>query len=113
LRTLTCILLTVLIVSVGLSCGGEASSTPDSELEPTPTPIATPTPQPTPSPTPKIVPGSPLSLGGATFAETISQFDLGGLAKIVLIILGIIWVIVILVYVDKEFGKKDNEKPKT
>ena len=81
--------------------------------DPTATPTATPTPLPTPSPTPKIVPGSPLSLGGVTFGETISQFDLMGLAKLVLIALGIMWVIVILVFVDREFGKKDNKKPET
>jgi hypothetical protein len=95
--------------------GGAHSSTLGSELEPTPTPTptATPTPPPTPNPTPKIVPGSPLSLGGVTFAETISQFDLMSLAKLVLVTLGIIWVIVILVYVEKEFGNKENKKPKT
>jgi hypothetical protein len=78
-------------------------------LAPTPSPVPTetptPSPSPTPIPTPKIVPGSPLSLGGATFAETLSQFDIMELAKIVLIGLGIMWVIVILVYVDKEFKK--------
>jgi hypothetical protein len=85
------------------------------ELTPTPSPAptATPTPSPlpTPSPTPKIMPGSPLSLGGSTFAETISQFDLMGLAKLVLIALGIMWVIIILSSVDRKFGKKDNKKP--
>ncbi|MCL5948996.1 MAG: right-handed parallel beta-helix repeat-containing protein [Candidatus Bathyarchaeota archaeon] len=81
---------------------------------PTPLPTATPTPTstpiPTPSPTPKIMPGSPLSLGGQTFAETLSQFDLVGLAKLVLIALGIMWVIVILVSVDRKFGKREPEK---
>ena len=75
------------------------------------TPPVTPTPLPTPSPTPKIVPGSPLSLGGATFAEIISQFDIMGLAKLVLIALVIMWVIIILSSVDRKFGKKDNKKP--
>ncbi|MCL4430157.1 MAG: hypothetical protein M1167_05335 [Chloroflexi bacterium] len=73
---------------------------------PTPTPTPSPTPVPTPTPTPKVMPGSPLSLGGQSFAETISQFDLIGVAKLVLIALGIMWAIVILVYVDREFGKK-------
>ena len=85
------------------------------ELTPTPTPAPTetptPTPLPTPSPTPKIMPGSPLTLGGSTFAETISQFDIMGLAKLVLIALGIMWVIIILSSVDRKFGKKDNKKP--
>jgi Right handed beta helix region len=81
---------------------------------PTETPTPSPTPVPTPSPTPKIMPGSPLSLGGSTFAEAISQFDITNLAELVLIALGIIWVIVILFYVDREFvhdhKKKDNRK---
>jgi hypothetical protein len=70
-----------------------------------PTEIPTPSPLPTPIPTPKIVPGSPLSLGGVAFAETLSQFDILELAKLVLVGLGIMWVIVILVYVVKELGK--------
>ena len=76
----------------------------------TPTATPTATPIPTPAPTPKIMPGSPLTLGGSTFAETISQFDLMGLAKLVLIALGIMWVIIILSSVDRKFGKKDNKK---
>jgi hypothetical protein len=72
---------------------------------PVPTEIPTPSPPPTPIPTPKIVPGSPLSIGGVTLAETLSQFDILELAKIVLVGLGIVWVIVILVYVVKEHGK--------
>ncbi len=81
---------------------------------PTPIPTETPTPSPTsvptPSPTPKIMPGSPLSLGGSTFAEAISQFDITNLAELVLIALGIIWVIVILFYVGREFVHKDHKK---
>ena len=76
--------------------------------EPTPTP--SPPPLPTASPTPKVLPGSPLSLGGSTFAEEISQFDIVGLAKLVLLVLGIIWVIIILVSVDRKFGKGETEK---
>jgi parallel beta-helix repeat protein len=75
--------------------------------DPTITPTVTPTLPPTPSPTPKIMPGSPLSLGGSTFAETLSQFDLMGIAKLVLIALGIMWIIVILSYVDRKFAKKN------
>ena len=78
---------------------------------PTPPPAdATTTPMPTPIQTPKIVPGSPLSLGGSTFAEVISQLDITELAKLVFIALGIMWVIVILVSVDRKFGGKTNEK---
>jgi hypothetical protein len=82
--------------------------TPTPTQEPTRTP--SPTPLPTPSPTPKVLPGSPLSLGGSTFAEEISQFDIVGLAKLVLLVLGIMWVIIILVSVDRKFGKGDAEK---
>jgi hypothetical protein len=74
------------------------------------TPNPTPTPIPTPIPTPKIMPGSPLSLGGSTFTEVISQFDLAELAKIVLISLGIMWLIIILVSIDRKFGRKTSEK---
>jgi hypothetical protein len=56
------------------------------------------------------MPGSPLSLGGSTLAEAIAQFDIVGLAKLVLLILGIMWVIIILVSVDKKFGKGEPEK---
>jgi hypothetical protein len=78
---------------------------------PAPTATPTPTPLPTPSPTPKIMPGSPLSLGDSTFAETLSQFDLMGIAKLVLIALGIMWVIIILSYVDRKFAKKETKNP--
>lgn len=84
---------------------------PTNRPSPSPTLTPIPTPVPTPSPTPKIMPGSPLSLGGSTFAETISQFDIIGLAKLVLIALGIMWVIIILVSVDRKFAKKENKKP--
>lgn len=75
----------------------------------TPIPI-TPTPDPTPIPTPKIIPGSPLSLGDSTYAEAIAQFDIMNLAKLVVIALCIMWVVIILVSVDKNFGKKEVEK---
>ncbi len=88
-----------------ISLGPISTSTPP----PTPTSPPTATPMPTPTPTPKIMPGSPLSLG-STFAEAISQFDLMGLAKLVLIALGIMWVIIILVSVDRKFTQKENKK---
>jgi len=75
-----------------------------------PTPAPTPTPIPTPIPTPKIMPGSPLSLGGSTFTEVISQFDLAELAKLVLIALGVMWLVIILVSVDRKFGRKTSGK---
>ena len=94
------------------------AATSGSISTPTPTPVfqvpqvSTPTPQPTPSPTPKIMPGSPLSLGGSTFAEAISQFDLTKLAELVFVGLGIIWLIVILFYVDGDFVRKEIKKSK-
>ena len=87
-------------------------STPTPSPIPTVTPIPTPTPQPTPSPTPKIMPGSPLSLGGSTFAEAISRFDLTALAELVFVGLGIVWLIVILFYVDRDFIRKEIKKSK-
>jgi hypothetical protein len=83
------------------------TATPSTPPSPTPTP--SPTPVPTPSPTPKIMPGSPLSLGGSTFAETISQFDITNIAKMVLAVLGAIWLIVILVSVERKYTKKDDK----
>lgn len=92
-----------------VSLGPIFTSTPPPSL-PTAPPTATPTPIPTPSPTPKATPGSPLTLGGSTFTETISQFDIMGLAKLVLIALGIMWVIILLVSVDRKFAQKDGKK---
>jgi hypothetical protein len=57
-----------------------------------------------------IEPGSPLTLGGSPFAEMISQFDIIGLANLVLIALGIMWVIIILASVERKFAQKDNKK---
>jgi hypothetical protein len=88
----------------------EPISTTTPPPDPTAKPDPTPTSIPAPIPTPKIIPGSPLSLGGSTFTEVISQFDLVELAKLVFITLGIMWVIVILVSVDRKFGRKTNEK---
>jgi hypothetical protein len=55
------------------------------------------------------MPGSPLSLGGSTFAETISQFDITNIAKMVIVVLGVIWLIVILVSVERKYTKKDDK----
>jgi hypothetical protein len=73
-------------------------------------PIATPTPTSTPTPTPKVMPGSPLSMGGESFAEALSQFDITQIVSLVLTALGIMWAIVILAYVGRHFGTK--KKPK-
>ena len=93
-----------------------ATYSPPTTSTPTPIPTATsiptPTPPPTPSPTPKIMPGSPLSLGGTSFAEAISQFDITELAELVIMALGIVWLIVILFYVDRDFIRKPNKKHK-
>ncbi len=76
------------------------------QTEPTPNPTPTPTEAPTPVPTPKVIPGSPLSIGSSTWEETFAQFDIINLAKLVVIGLGIMWVIIILVSVDRKFAKK-------
>jgi hypothetical protein len=49
------------------------------------------------------MPGSPLSMGDTTFAEAISQFDLTAIAELTLMALGIVWLIVILFYVNRDF----------
>jgi parallel beta-helix repeat protein len=83
-------------------------------IEPTSTPTPTPTPLPTPTPTPKIVPGSPLSIGSATFEELLTQLDIMSIAQLVLIGLGIMWTIIISVtvakrVVEKVIGKTKNQ----
>ena len=80
-----------------------ATNTP---IQPTPVPTPTPTEAPTPVPTPKVIPGSPLSIGSSTWEETFAQFDIMNLAKLVVIGLGIMWVIILLVSVDRKFAKK-------
>jgi hypothetical protein len=77
--------------------------------DPPVTPDPTPTPIPTPIPTPKIMPGSPLSLGSSTFSEVISQFDLTELAKLVLIALGVMWLVVILVFIGQNSAEKTSK----
>ena len=74
--------------------------------QPTPDPTPTPTEAPTLVPTPKVIPGSPLSIGSSTWEETFAQFDIMNLAKLVVIGLGIMWVIILLVSVDRKFAKK-------
>ncbi len=61
-------------------------------------------------PTPQATPGSPLTLGSPTFTETIAQFDLQNLAKLVVIGLCLMWVVIVLVSVDRTFGKAAVEK---
>ncbi len=86
------------------------SPPPSTPLPPTPTQAPTPTSVPTPCPTPKNMPGSPLSMGDVSFDEALSRFDITSIAELVLLILGIIWVAVILVSVDRNFDKKTSEK---
>lgn len=71
------------------------TDTPKPTAEPTPTPTPTPTPSPTPKPTP-----SPNTL----FTETLAQLDIIAIAKIVLLALAIVWVIVIVAYIDRQFA---------
>jgi hypothetical protein len=70
-------------------------------------PTVTATPIPTPTPTPKPTPGSPLIFGSKDLGETISQFDISVLAKIAVIVLGLVWGITILVTIIRNvIGKK-------
>ncbi len=81
-----------------------STPTPEPEITDTPTPL------PTLTPTPKVVPGSPLVFGNQFLTEMISQFDITAIAELVLVFLGVVWVIVILVYVDRAFAHKDVKK---
>lgn len=80
------------------------------------TPVLTPTLGPTPyfgpNSSPTISPGSPLTLGSSTFAEVLAQFDIMNFAKLVLIGLAIMWVIIILVSIDRKYGRREKSKPK-
>ena len=87
-----------------------ATPRPIITLGPIATPSPTPTPTATPTPTPKAMPGSPLSMGGESFAEVLSQFDITQLVTLVLTALGTMWAIVILVYVGRHFGQKEKNK---
>jgi hypothetical protein len=83
--------------------------TQDYTGEPTATPSPTPSPIPTPLPTAKFTPGSPLTLGGSsTFAESLAQLDLMQIAEIILVALGIMWGVVVIVYVAKDWNKKSS-----
>jgi len=90
------------------------TSEPTPAPTPTPSPTETPTPQPTPTPTPQIVPGSPLSVGSASFEELLSQLDIMSIAQLVLVGLGIMWAVIILVFtakkvVERVTGEKRKE----
>jgi hypothetical protein len=89
----------------------EAQDTSDLYTTPEPTAEPTPTPLPTPAPTPQIVPGSPLTVGSATFQELLSQLDIMSLAQIVLVGLGLMWIVIIGVTVGKKLlDKLTSEK---
>lgn len=108
---LTLVLLTssLLLITQLVAASAEPSEIPPFLLAPTPSVEATTTPTPTPIPTTKIIPGSPLVFGNQFFTEMISQFDITKVAEIVLVFLAVVWVIVILVYVDHEFIHKSSK----
>jgi hypothetical protein len=68
----------------------------------TPEPMLPPTTTPSPTPTPTPQPTS----GTSTFSMLMSDFDILGFARLILIALGIMWVIIVLRALDKNFGKK-------
>lgn len=106
LALIATILLTIMFLIANIHTTLAQTTQPTSS----PTPITTSTPVPTPTPPPKVMPGSPLSLGGQSFAEALSQFDITQIAKLVLIALGAMWSIIILVYVGRHFGHKEKVK---
>jgi hypothetical protein len=84
--------------------------------EPIPTSTETPfsaenatEPQPTECPTPVIDPGSPLTVGGDSLEETLSQLDIISLAEMVIAALGVMWVIIILVTYVKRRDKGEEK----
>jgi hypothetical protein len=89
-----------------------ANSPENQQTEPpqTPTPSPTPTPKPTPVPTPKINPGSPLTFGNAFLTDMLTQLDLGKIAELVLVGLGLVWMLVLAVSAVQHLFKKKDEK---
>ncbi|MCW3994808.1 MAG: hypothetical protein NWE98_01500 [Candidatus Bathyarchaeota archaeon] len=76
--------------------------------EPTSTPNPSPTPTPISVPSPTQPTGAALTLGSSGVADLISQVDLFALAKIVIVGLCVMWALIILFYIDREFEKKKH-----
>jgi hypothetical protein len=86
------VILTLIGLTMTVSINTACAQTIDEE------PTATPTPTPSPTPQPKS--------GTSVFSVIMSNFGILGLARFILIALGILWIIVILRAIDKNFGKK-------
>jgi hypothetical protein len=72
---------------------------PTAPPTPTPTIAPTPTPTPTPQPTQEVIRNQPSFL-----TELITQFDITGLAKMVILGLVVVWVFVILSSFDRKLA---------
>ena len=92
LRKLTCILLAIVVLSnTVLLTEQPATATSTPTLAPTATP------------------GQALSIGDSSFNEMLSQVDIMGIAKLTLVVLGVMWAIIILSSIDSKFGKKPKK----
>jgi hypothetical protein len=76
-----------------INLGPTVSATPTPTIEPTPTPTHTP------QPTPEVI-----RQQQSFFSELITQFDIGSLAKLVILGLAVVWVFVILSSFDRKIA---------
>jgi hypothetical protein len=107
LQAVTMVILLVcslaLAISINATCANGEVNVQTIDDEPIDEQTATPTPTPSASPTPQPTSGT------SVFSVIMSNFDILGLARLILIAIGVLWVIVILRALDQNFGRK---KPK-
>ena len=77
----------------------QPTNTQESIPIPTPTPTPPPTPQPTSQPQPNTA-----------IMDLLAQLDITSIAKLILVVLAIVWVIIIAVSSDQNFTKQKHKK---
>ncbi len=82
----------------------EPTQPPMQEPEPEPTPTIKPTPKPSPSPTPTVPLNKPIEMKD-TFSQILARLDIMGLANMVIIVLAVMWIVIILVSIDRKSKK--------
>lgn len=104
LRAITVVVMLVcslaFVISFNATANCKIISVQTIDDEPTEIPMPTVSASPTPTPQPTAVP--------SVFSFIMANFDILGLARLILIALGILWVIVIIRALDKNFGRKNK-----
>ena len=77
--------------------------------QPTQAPTATPSPSPSPTPTPTPNPTPEPTKFYSAIMETLAQFDITQIPKLILIGLALMWLIIIITYVSRQFIKKESK----